>query len=99
MKSFGNQVDNHAVFAAVIDSPTDTYLPSGDIKNYEELTDTSNSFNPATGVFTVSDYSYEGIYIISYSGRSDGAHPVDGNIRLSKTMIILFKTTMMTMEI
>jgi len=87
MKNLGNQVDLNAVFAAIIDSPTDTYLPFGDVKNYKELTDSSNSFNPATGVFTISDYSYEGTYIISYSGRCDGVHGgdnVDGNIRVIK---------------
>ena len=48
-------------------------MPVGDIKDYDELIDVGNNFNPSTGVFTVGNKEEdEGTYVFLFSGHKIG---------------------------
>merc|ERR1719270_740502 len=76
-----NDINEKPRFAVVIDSVS--YLPSGDIKYYDELIDVGNNFNPSTGVFTVGEEE-EGTYVFLYSGRVEDDLEGGGEIDVLK---------------
>ena len=55
-------------FTAEIREPSNSYLPFGDIRNYTELIDVGNHFNPSTGVFNVGNNEEDqGTYVFFFS--------------------------------
>jgi len=75
-------IDEKPRFVAEIRStPQGTYLPTGDIKDYDELIDVGDNFNPSTGVFTVgSNEEDEGTYVFQYSCYKNGDSGMEGHI-------------------
>ena len=63
-------------------------MPRGDIKNYDELIDVVNNFNPSTGVFTVGNKEDEGDYFFLFSGSKDGDYGKEGWIKVYKNGIV-----------
>ena len=60
-------------------------MPAGDIKDYDELIDVGNNFNPSTGVFTVGDKEEDdGTYVFLFSVRKSGSYGKEGRIRVYK---------------
>ena len=57
-------------------------MPPGDIKDYDELIDVGNNFNPSTGVFTVGSKEDEGTYVFLFSGYKISDYGKEGRIRV-----------------
>ena len=71
-------------FAAEIRPLSIYYLPSGDIKDYTELIDANDNFNPKTGVFWLNNDSENGVYEFHVSGLKSGFYGHSGLIYVYK---------------
>ena len=60
-------------------------MPAGDIKDYDELIDVGDNFNPSTGVFTVGNKEEdEGTYVFLFSGFKGSNYGKEGWIEVYK---------------